>query len=845
MTNNSGFNHHFYIFLIILFSLGGSCLGQNKPKPRPHQKQKPPPVENVQNKTVIQFTPEQLEAFRQQSSQLVKFFEGTLNFLADNSNPVKEKQTIITESYLKYFWDTKVQVEDDLDENRKVTLYKDIPAYLTDVDFFFKKAKFEYTVQDVGILTNDIGQTYFKVTANRNLTGITVNGDSVNSNKVRYFEINYDDSKQQLKIASIYTTKPNEKDDMRNWWNSLSEGWKNIFGKDLKVNDTLSLNRLSEFNDSLAVVNNQKIKVDGGRVYSLLLQIINRKDIDISGNTSISNLEPLGKLSSLININISNTPVSDLMPLRNLNSIQTLDCSGTLITTLEPLRYAVNLKELRMKKTQIKSLTLLAGFSSLEVLDISNTPADSLDPLKDLTGLRDLQCSGSKVNNLKPLAALVNLALLNFSGTFVSDADPLKNCKKLMLVFFDDTKVNNLSAFENLPELKKIYCDNTLITRETDIQFTLKHPAILVIFESEELMKWWNAMSPEWKKVFNLYQRLNDVPTKEQLHGLLVIDSINISGRSMINSLAPVEKLTQLRHLECANTSVTTLDPLRNLILLTIINADNSKINSVEPLGALQNLKYLYMENTAVSDLAPLKPLKNLAVIYADNTGVTPATGNDFLESNPNCLVIFQTYENISWWKNLPQSWKECFLSQMHLTGTPDKIQLQQMVGLETFIIAENALITSLVPVLKLSRLKELQFTGTGVTSLQPVTQMKNLQILRFPKNPITDLSPLAQKKGLRELDFSNTPVEDLEQIQFLTDLEILKFSGTPVKNLKYIQNMIHLKTLEFYNTRVSNLDVVDKMEGLKSLKIFNTKISAKRVEKFKAAHPHCEVIFY
>ena len=76
----------------------------------------------------------------QQSSQLVKFFEGTLNFLADKSNPVKEKKTIITESYLKYFWDAKVQVEDDLDENRKVTLYKDIPAYLTDVDFFFKKA---------------------------------------------------------------------------------------------------------------------------------------------------------------------------------------------------------------------------------------------------------------------------------------------------------------------------------------------------------------------------------------------------------------------------------------------------------------------------------------------------------------------------------------------------------------------------------------------------------------------------------------------------------------------------------------------------------------------------------
>src|ERR1039457_6231696 len=195
MTNNTISAHHGYIYLIILLIISGSCLGQNKPKPRPQPKQKTPPVENIQNQTIIKFSPEQLEGFKQQSGQMVKFFEGTLNFLSDKTNPVNEKQTIITESYLKYFWDNKVQIEDDLDENRKVPLYKDIPAYLTDVDFFFKKAKFEYTVQDVAILTNEIGQTYFKVTSNRNLIATTVNGDTVNSNKVRYFEINYDSTK--------------------------------------------------------------------------------------------------------------------------------------------------------------------------------------------------------------------------------------------------------------------------------------------------------------------------------------------------------------------------------------------------------------------------------------------------------------------------------------------------------------------------------------------------------------------------------------------------------------------------------------------------------------------------
>lgn len=845
MTNNTVSTHHFYAFVILLLVIWGSSMAQTKPKPHLQQKTKTPPVQNVQNKTIIKFTPEQLEGFKQQSGQMVKFFEGTLNFLSDKTNPVNEKQTIITESYLKYFWDNKVQIEDDLDENRKVPLYKDIPAYLTDVDFFFKKAKFEYTVQDVAILTNEIGQTYFKVTSNRNLIATTVNGDTVNSNKVRYFEINYDSTKQQLKIVSIYTTKLNENDDMRNWWNGLSEGWKAIFGKGLKINDTLTLNRLSEFDDSLAVVNGQKVKVDGGRVYGLLLQIIKRKEIDISGNSSVSSLEPLNKLSALVNINISNTPVSDLMPLRNLNAIEILDCSGIPVTSLEPLKYAVSIRELRLRKTQVKSIALLSTFSSLEVLDISNTPVDSLEPLKDLTGLKNLQCANSKVRDLKPLAGLVNLALLNFSGTLVSDADPLKGCKKLMRVTFDATKVSSLNAFEDLPDLTKIYCDSTGITQETAMQFTLKHPSVLVIFESGKLIKWWGDMSPEWKKVFNLYQHLNDVPTEEQLHGLLIIDSINVNGRMAINTLAPVEKLTRLRHLECSNTSVASLDPLQNLTLLTYINANNSRITGIVPLATLINLKYLYIENTTVSDLAPLKPLKKLAVIYADNAGVNAAMESDFRDTNPVCMVIFQTYENTTWWKNLPKPYQDCFLNQMQLSGTPDKIQLQQIVSLEKFSITENPTINSLVPVLKLTRLKELQFTGTGITSLQPVTQMKNLEILGFPKNPITDLTPLAQKKSLKELDFSNTGVDDLEQIQFLTELEVLKFSGTQVKNLKYIKNMIHLNTLEFYNTRVSDLDDIDQLSGLKSLKIFNTKISQKRVDKFKAVHPHCEVVYY
>ncbi len=316
-----------------------------------------------------------------------------------------------------------------------VPLYKDVQAYLSDVDFFFKSATFFYTVQDVSAMKNDIGQTYFKVTANRNLKGITINNDSVNSNKVRYFEINYDDSKQELKIASIYTTKMNEREDMRNWWNALSANWKLVFGKDAQVDANIPLAQVSSFNDTVAVVNGNPVPVDAGRFYSLILQIIMMKEIDISGNTGLNDLEPIAKLSSLKKVSIANTSITDLMPLRNLNQLEELDISGTQVASLEPLRYSNHLRVLKIKKTPVTTLDVLSGLTGMEILDFSGTGIDSLQPLSGITELKDLRFSDTRVANLQPLSELTNLEVLYFNHTPVVYLDPLKNMKLLSIVY--------------------------------------------------------------------------------------------------------------------------------------------------------------------------------------------------------------------------------------------------------------------------------------------------------------------------------------------------------------------------------------------------------------------------
>jgi len=198
-------------------------------------------------------TPDEIANYQEDAGYLVSYFEGTLNFLGDPTEVAAEKDIILNESYLKIFKNPEIQIEDDLDERRETPLNKNVQAYLKDVIFFYKKVNFTFHITSVEQQLNQNDQVYFKVTTNRNLEGITVAGDSVSSNLVRYFEINLDQQNKDLKIVSIYTTKLNEMEEMKYWWNNMSSSWKQVFGRSVLVYDTLPFMNILSFNDSSLV----------------------------------------------------------------------------------------------------------------------------------------------------------------------------------------------------------------------------------------------------------------------------------------------------------------------------------------------------------------------------------------------------------------------------------------------------------------------------------------------------------------------------------------------------------------------------------------------------------------
>ena len=825
---------------------------------------------------------DEIAKYENEIKTMITYLEETMNFIGDSTSSALEKEIVFTESWSKIFTDDKVQVEDDLDVNRNTPINKDVQAYLKDIDFFFKWANFKFDLQSIANSTRDDGSVFFKATLSRHLTGKTVTDEQVDNVRNRFVEINLDRQKNSLKIASIYTTKINEKEALREWWNSLSQNWKNRLGNDIKLYDSIPLETVglitsADFAASYpaidpttgeTVLRDKIFKNDRAELDAKLKLVTQKQRVDISGIREIITLEPLSELSDLTFLNISETSVEDLSPVRNLNKLKQLEANSTLIDDLSTLKYNITLEELQVANTAIDDLSVLSSLRNLQILNLANTQVNRINNLKNCPSLTSLNLSGTRVANLGilqdlpqvrnldisntairdlgPVNNLKDLQSLNISGSAISNLQPLAELENLRELFCSHTTIRDLSPLKNHRRLGKIYCDHSNIGDAEASEFVKSNPFTLVIYDTEALKNWWNSLPIYWKAVFSKQIHVDSEPTTEQLHQVINLQELDLSGNTFMQSLMPVSRLTNLRSLNISNTEIGFLQPIQGLANLESLNISHTYISDLKPLQDMGNLKYLNIMNTPVNDFMPLMNDNNLEVIYADSTNINPSQIIALKESQRQVHVIYQTEILRNWWIGLDPIWQAIFRNAV---GTQDEIpnalDLQRIVDIQELEIGADFPIISLEPLKDFLWLERLTINNQGVRDIAPLANKWYLVELNVQNNPISSLKPIESSTMLELLNIENTQISDLGPLSKMNNLVTLNASGTAVKSLKPLSGLQKLENLFINNTDVRSLSPIEDIPTLKQLKVYNTKVKARAIEKLQEKRLDLNIIYY
>jgi hypothetical protein len=825
---------------------------------------------------------DEIAKYENEIKTMISYLEETMNFLGDSTSSALEKEIVFTESWSKIFTDDKVQVEDDLDMNRKSPINKDVQAYLKDIDFFFKWAVFKFDLQSIANSTRDDGSIYFKASLTRHLTAKTIYDESIDNVKNRFVEINLDRQRNSLKIASIYTAKINEKEALRNWWNGLSQNWKTRLGSDIKLYDSIPIETVgmitaNDFTGSYPVLDpatgktelRNKIFKDDMKELDAKLKLVTQKQrVDISGIREIINLDPLIEMSDLTWLDLSGTSIEDLAPVRNLNKLEVLRANSTLVEDLSVLKYNITLKELEvanttiddlsvlttlrnleklnLANTQINRLTLLKNCPNLVSLNLSGTPISNVGILHDLVKLKSLDISNTTIRDLSPLAGLKDLQSLNISGTAVANLQTLGELENLREFYCSNTSINDLTPLKKNRRLSKIYCDHSGIHDAEAIVFTKTNPLALVIFDTEALKTWWRELPIYWKAVFSKQIQVDSEPTTEQLHQIINMQELDLSGNAFMQNLMPVSRLTNLRSLNIANTEIGFLQPIQGLANLESLNIAHTYINDLKPLQDMGNLKYLNIMNTPVNDLSALVNDGNIEVIEADSTIIGRSQVVALKEKQRQVTVVYQTEALNNWWNSLDPIWQAIFRNATSTQSEmPNALELQRILDLRELEITPEYPIISIEPLTSLMWLERLTINNQGVSDLKPLANKEFLLELNAQNNPIASLAPIESSTLLELLNIENTQIKDLEPLSRMNNLVTLNASGTPLKSLKPLSGLTKLENLFVNNTNVRSISPVENIPALKQLKIYNTKVKKRAVDQLQEKRLDLNIIYY
>lgn len=791
------------------------------------------------------YTKQEIKDLSGKVEDQIQFLEYFLNTLGSFETPNRDKDVIIRESYQKIFRDGKVQIEDDLLVDRKVITNKDVTAYLKDVDFFFNDASFQFKIREIKPFVRDNGELSFLVSMDRTLTAIGLNHEGITNTKPRFVEINVDKLSNEIKIASIYTTKLSRDQELQEWWGSLSYTWESYFRSKIGLieEDSITLDHLYQISaiDSINLSGNQFV-LDLDPIEALR----DLKYIDISG-TKIEVLNPISNVTFLTYLNIANTPTIDIQFIKYADRLEHLVISETPIHDISELGNLKLLHTLEASNTPIMGFDVLNSFEALRSLNLHHSGFNNIENINQLDKLTHLDISNNFLINFEMLAGLTALKVINLEETNIVDLAPLSGHENLEMVNINLTEISDLTPLNDKSTLQRVYADRTRISESEADEFSRRNRRVLLIHNAENLQTWWEELPDSWKEVLIKKNPTlaKSIPLVEDLSYTIGLDSIDLSG-SEIDNLRPVLKFRKVNVLNFDDTQVQDLFPLSEIKTLTSISGQNSQVKSLAPLANLSGLTSLNFANTPLDGILALKDLPELVYLNVDKALINIQEVPEFLTANPKVNIIYRSDSLRLWWDMLTDTWRRTIAGNFIADYDPDQdVETLHQWTASPSLKIEKVSISNLEPIIIFNNLHKLEIDDVPLTDISAIAGLPLLEELKLTQAPVTDLSPLAGLVNLKVLNLSNTGVDDLRPISNLTNLTHLNLSGTNIKLLRGIEGLSEIRELDIANTGVRSLKPIMNMVHIERLICFNTGLNKKAVDAFRVLYPNCEVRFY
>jgi Leucine-rich repeat (LRR) protein len=510
------------------------------------------------------------------------------------------------------------------------------------------------------------------------------------------------------------------------------------------------------------------IAVQPGASLRIMPRIDTLEQLDLRGNTRLSDVRALRHCRMIREIDLSNTGVTakgiaGLEQLASLEILRLQTCSN--LTDVSSLSRSVSVRELDVEGSPIadRGFIGLERVPTLQSLCLGGTEVTNLTAFHSNSTLTNLNVPGTKIGaddiGKMPLKTLIlnscrkirsvasfcrnaNLVVLGLADTRITTAgiDGLQYSTALQELDLSGTTISDVRHLCHCPALRDLNLTGTEITSEA-LGCLSKIPTLEVLSLQ--------------------YCRVNDVaslracPRLRELH----LEGADVTGDG-IAGLEHIQTLETLDLNHCVEmTCVRRLGASTSLQTLTL-RSTSVNDDGIIGLEQIPTLRRLNLSSTQVTDVCALARCSALRILELGDTEVSTIAGLELIPTLEMLVLMGTRVETVA-------SLRHCkSLNTLHL---PFGVSSDGVLGLE------------LIPTLT-----ELGFGYCR--KVQNVTHLRHCRALRtldLSDSAVTDsgIRGLELISTLEDISIANTVVSDVSAFRQCRALRRLNVAGSKVPN--------------------------------------------------------------